>query len=1197
MSLLETHPQSFVHLHLHTQYSLLDGAIKLKDLFAKAKEYGMPAVAQTDHGNMHGSIDFYLQSKDAGVKGIIGCEIYLTPGSRFDKTEARRSDSVSSGDAEEGRYSIHHLVLLCKNNVGYQNLCRIVSKANLEGFYYKPRADYEVLKEFSEGLIATTACLKGEVGHYLLMNQEEKARRAISKLKEIFKDDLYLEIQENGLPEQKIVNERVIPLAKELGIPLVATNDCHYLNREDAAAHEVLLCVQTGKTFEDEHRMKLSSDHFYLKSPQEMREAFKDVPEACDNTLKIAEMCNVSLKWKDEKGRQIYHLPDFKIDTGETVADYFARMSREGMEERFRGPHFSKLIKRPNWESELKPKYLARLEEEIAMIIQTGFPGYFLIVSDFIKWAKQNDIPVGPGRGSGAGSLVAYCLSITNIDPIPFNLLFERFINPERISMPDFDVDFCQDRRGEVIDYVKRKYGEERVAQIATFGKLTPKAVIKDVARVFGLPFAESNMLTSLVPEEEKMTVQKSLDLEPKLKEMYEGDPKIRQIFNTSMRLEGLYRQAGIHAAGVIITSRPVVEYAPLMRDKEGGPVVQFDKDFSEKIGLVKFDFLGLKTLTVIKKAVNFIRRDKDPKFDIEEIDLEDKNVFDFIGRGETVGVFQLESSGMIDLCKRIQPNSIDDITAINALYRPGPLESGMVDDFIEIKHGRKEMAFPFAELEPVLKDTYGVIVYQEQVMNIARTIAGYTLGQADMLRRAMGKKKEEEMVKNRGIFLEGAGKKGYDLEKAGALYDLMANFAAYGFNKSHAVAYAVIAYQTAFLKNYFTAPFYAALLSTEMNDKDKLNTYISDAKKYNVEVLPPDVNESLWLFNVVGKDIRYALGPVKNVGLGAVEEIRRVREESGPFTGFVDFCERIDLRLVNKRAIESMILVGAFDRIEKGMNRRTMLENMELVVAYANKKAEEREMGQVSLFEAFDQEPAKKTENLGITNVPDFDEKDRLDKEFELVGFYVSGHPLARFAELMKEMSSMPVAEVQNIQGSDERQLILTGVLCDKKVILTKKGDKMAFANLEDMSGKIECVIFPKTFAEYEKMMEGKDPVVIEGTIRLGETPRKMFPSKILELKNQADIRVSGVRVCLDTMKATRSNLERLKQVLVTFKGAVPLHLIFESQEGRARLPLGENYLVHPSPQLASRINEIFNANSVKFIVDGGQVVDPMDR
>lgn len=1195
MSFLETHPQSFVHLHLHTQYSLLDGAIRIKDLLSKAKEFGMPAVAQTDHGNMHGSIDFYLQAKNAGVKSIIGCEIYLTPGSRFDKTEGRRADSVESADAEEGRHGIHHLVLLCKNNIGYQNLCRIVSKANLEGFYYKPRADYEVIKEFSEGLIATTACLKGEVGSYLLMNQEDRARRAILKLKEIFKDDLYLEIQENGLPEQRIVNERLIPLSRELNIPLVATNDCHYLLREDAAAHEVLLCVQTGKTLEDEKRMKLTSDHFYFKSPAEMREAFKHVPEACDNTLKIADMCNVSLKWKDADGNQIYHLPDYKIETGETLVDFFARESREGMESRFNGPHFAKLRVKNNWETEIRPNYLERLEEELTMISRMGFAGYFLIVSDFIKWAKQNDIPVGPGRGSGAGSLVAYSLFITNIDPIPYNLLFERFINPERISMPDFDVDFCQDRRGEVIDYVKKKYGEDKVAQIATFGKLQPKAAIKDVARVFGLPFAESNLLTSLVPEEEKMTVAKSLELEPKLKEMYERDPKIRQIFNISMRLEGLLRHASVHAAGVIITSKPVVEYAPLMRDKEGGPVVQFDKDFSEKIGLVKFDFLGLKTLTVIKRAVDFIRRDHDKKFDIEEIDLDDKNVYDFISRGETIGVFQLESSGMIDLCKRIQPNSIDDVTAINALYRPGPLESGMVDDFIEIKHGRKQMEFAFPELGPILKDTYGVIVYQEQVMNIARAIAGYTLGQADMLRRAMGKKKEDEMIKNRGFFLEGAGKKGYNIEKAGALYDLMANFAAYGFNKSHAVAYAFIAYQTAFLKHYYTAPFYASLLSTEMNDKDKLTQYIGDAKKYDVEVLPPDVNESLWHFNVVGKNIRYALGAVKNVGQGAVEEIRKVRGTSGPFTGFVDFCERVDLKAVNKRALESLIMVGAFDRIEK-MNRRSIFENMELVVTYANKKAEEKLLGQGSLFEVLD-EHTQKSETLGLTMLPDFDEKEKLDKEFELVGIYVSGHPLARFTELMKEMSSMPISEVQNLSGKDERQLILAGVFCDKKVILTKKGDKMAFANLEDMSGKIECVIFPKAFAEFEALLDSKDPIVVEGSVRLQESPKKIFPNKILPLKEQAENKISAVRVCLDTEKASKVNLERLKQAIMTFKGAVPIHVIFESLEGRVRLPLGENYLVNPSPQLAARINEIFNANSVKFIVEGGQTTENLDR
>ncbi len=951
-SLLESHPDSFVHLHLHTQYSLLDGAIRLKDLIPKAQEFGVPAIAQTDHGNMFGAIDFYCRCKDAGIKPILGSEIYFTPGSRFDRKAAKRSKSVSTQDAEESSRQIHHLILLCKDNTGYKNLCKLLSQAYLEGFYYKPRADLELLKEYSEGLICTTACLKGEVGYNFFTDQDERAVSAIKKLHEVFGDDFFLEIQENGLDEQRIVNEKVVAYAREHGMNIVATNDCHYMEPEDAQAQEVLLCVQTGKTYHDENRMRMTSQEFYYKSPAQMREAFSYAPEACDNTLVIADRCNVELSWTDEEGKQIYHLPDFPIDTGETLNDYFARESREGLEERFRGPHFVKRIQEDDWEDVQKPKYYERLQYELDMISEMGFAGYFLIVSDFIKWSKDNGIPVGPGRGSGAGSIVAYALSITNIDPLPYNLLFERFINPERISMPDFDVDFCQAGRQRVIEYVTEKYGEDKVGQIITFGKLQAKAVIKDVSRVFGLTFSEADIISKLIPDELGINLERALELEPKLHELIESDPKIKHIFNIARRLEGLYRHAGIHAAGVVITNKPLVEYCPLFKGAKGEKVIQFDKDFGELIGLVKFDFLGLKTLTVIDRAVQLIRRDHDPEFDIEDIDMEDSEIYDFISAGKTIGVFQLESSGMIDLCKRLGPDNLEDITAINALYRPGPLNSGMVDDFIDIKHGRKDMTFPFKELEPVLKDTYGVIVYQEQVMKIAQVLAGYSLGQADILRKAMGKKKIKLIEEHRAIFLKGATERGFDKKISEDLYQLMANFAEYGFNKSHAVAYAVIAYQTAFLKRYYPSAFFAALLSTELANTDKVTQYINDARSFNIDVLPPDVNESLWHFNVTPENhIRFGMGAVKNVGEQAVNALVKEREENGAFTGFIDFCERVDLKMINKRMIESLIKVGAFDSVES-MNRKTLLENLELVVAHGQKIQEDKELGQTGLFD-----------------------------------------------------------------------------------------------------------------------------------------------------------------------------------------------------------------------------------------------------
>jgi len=1196
-----THSNSFTHLHLHTQYSLLDGALRLKDLFKKAKENGMPAIACTDHGNMFGGIDFYTQALSNGIKPILGSEIYFTPGSRHDRRAPKNIKTLDSQDEVEGKHQIHHLILLCKNLTGYRNLCKLLSKAYQEGFYYKPRADMELLQEFSEGLIATTACLKGEVGYNLFTGQDERAYQAAMKFRELYKDDFYLEIQENGIPEQAEVNRKIIAFAKENSIPLVATNDCHYLTREDAAAQEVLMCIQTGKTFEDEKRMRLSTTEFYFKSAEEMRNAFHYIPEACNNTLKIADACNLEIRWQDDKGKQIYLLPKFEIKTVETEDEYFARLSREGLQERFEGPHFKELTAKPNWESELRPQYLDRLEVEIGLIKQMGFTGYFLIVSDFIIWAKSQGIPVGPGRGSGAGSIVAYALKITNVDPIPFNLLFERFINPERISMPDFDIDFCQDRRQEVIQYVTNKYGEERVGQIITFGTLSAKAVLRDVARVFALPYAESDALAKLVPEELGIELQEAIDKEPKLKELEDNDPKIRRILQISKRLEGLNRHAGIHAAGVIITNEPLVTYCPLYRGAKGEQVVQFDKDFSEKIGLVKFDFLGLKTLTVISNASKLIQRDLKADFDIEFIDYHDKDVYQLISEGQTVGVFQLESSGMQDLCKRIKPDSIDDITAINALYRPGPMGSGMHHEFAEIKHGQKPEVYVFEELKAVLKDTYGIIVYQEQVMNIARVVAGYSLGQADMLRRAMGKKKADEMAKHKEIFTQGAVERNFDKDKAIALFDLMEKFAEYGFNKSHAVAYSVISYQTAFLKKYYPAQFFAALLGTEINNKEKITAYIQEAKDNDIAILPPDVNESLWLFNVIGNTIRFGLGAVKGVGAGAVEEIVRERQANGPYKGLVDFCQRVNLKHVNKRVMESLIKVGAFDSCDC-FNRRTLVENLEFIISFAEKKQEEKLNGQTSLFDMGDSGNAHE-DKLHISESAEFDEKQKLSHESELLGIYVSGHPLFRYKDIMSKLSSMSIAQVHELptvarpegqrSRSDEadpskRSMVISGMIADAKIIQTKKGDKMAFVDVEDLTGKIECLFFPKIFAEYEAILKSDEPLILSGYVDLSGDVKKFMPQKISFLKNESEDRVSSVRVSFPLENLNAYSLTQVKQVLLSYRGAVPIHFIFETPNGRARMPLDDNFMVSPSPQMAAKINEILNTNSVSFIIDG---------
>tara|TARA_Y100000780_G_scaffold226709_1_gene241245 strand:+ start:69792 stop:73454 length:3663 start_codon:yes stop_codon:yes gene_type:complete len=1200
----ETHPDSFVHLHLHTQYSLLDGALRLDDLFEKAKEYNMPAIACTDHGNMFGAIDFYTKAIKAGIKPILGSEVYFTPGSRFDRRPPKKNRTLDSQDEEEGKYQIHHLVLLCKNEVGYKNLCQLLSKAYLEGMYYKPRVDIELLREYGEGLIATTACLKGEVAFNFFTGQDERAGQAIQKLKDVFQDDFYLEIQRHGLEEEQVY-EKIIEYGKANDIKLVATNDCHYLTREDAAAQEVLLCIQTQKTFMDEKRMKLTADEFYFKSADEMRERFSDLPESCDHTLEIADKCNLEITWQDDDGKQIYHLPDFKqfITTGETEEDFFKRMAQEGLEERFKGPHFTKLVKQENWESELKPQYYERLQVEIDTILTMGFPGYFLIVSDFIKWAKDNDIPVGPGRGSGAGSLVAYAMKITNINPLPYNLLFERFINLERITMPDFDVDFCQDRRPDVLDYVTKKYGEDKVGQIITFGKLQAKAVIRDVSRVFGLPYAETDALAKLIPDELGITLHKAIEMEPKLAELEERDPKIRRILHISKRLEGLLRHASVHACGVIITNDPLVNYCPLYKGREGEQVVQFDKDFSELIGLVKFDFLGLKTLTVIKNASNFIQRDHDPDFDIESIDMEDQAVYDYVSEGKTTGVFQLESSGMKDLCSRLQPGTIDDITAINALYRPGPMGLGMHDEFIERKFGRKEVDYFFDDLEPVLQDTYGIIVYQEQVMNIARIVGGYSLGEADMLRRAMGKKKLKEMERHEKIFLKGAEERGYDLKKAKEIYDLMAEFAKYGFNKSHAVAYAFIAYQTAFLKKYYPSCFFASLLGTEMSNTDKVTAYINDARDMGIEILPPDVNESLYLFNVIENKIRFGMGAIKNVGEGPVEAIIAEREANGPYESFIDFCERVSMKACNNRVLESLIKVGAFDDCEK-MNRKTLLENLELIVSHAKKKQEEKLAGQVNLFDLDGGFEETKEEMLNVNIVDDFDEKEKLGYEQELLGIFVSGHPLQKYEELLKELVSMPIKDIHDLpqmakpefdfrdpkrnKDPSKRNMTIAGLMVEKKQIVTKKGDRMAFATLEDLSGKIEVIFFPKVYNECFEFLEGDDPIVVNGYVRLSDDRRSFYANSVKRIEDESDDKVKAVRISVDVSQLNDFSMPKLKQVLLSYRGSVPAHFIFETAEGKAKMDLGNNYLVNPTPQMAAKINELLNNNSVQFIVDG---------
>lgn len=1133
-SFLQTHAKSFVHLHLHTQYSLLDGALKLKDLFKKAKEAKMPAVACTDHGNMFGAIDFYKQALENNIKPILGSEIYFTAGSRFDRRSFQKNKVISNQDGEENKYHIHHLVLLCKNEIGYKNLCKLISKAYLEGFYYKPRADIELLKEYSEGLIATTACLKGEVNYNFFIDEDKKAIEAIHKLQEVYKDDFYLEIQENGLQEQKKANLKILDFAKKENVKVVATCDTHYLNKEDSIAQEVLLCIQTGKTFEDEDRMKMTTQEFYFKTPEEMRVAFNYMEEACDATLKIADECNVSFDWKDSHGKQIYHLPSFKEDNPEEM---LKKLAFDGLDQRFKHKSFTHKDKK---------LYQERLEEELALIIKMGFTGYFLIVADFIGWAKEKKIPVGPGRGSGAGSLVAYSLKITDIDPIEFQLLFERFINPDRISLPDFDIDFCKKRREEVIHYVTQKYGKERVAQIITFGKLQAKAAIRDVARVFSLPYKEADALAKLIPDELGISLEESLEKEPRLMELMDKDLKIKKIMNIAQKLEGLFRHASIHAAGIIITNEPLDEYAPLFRGKNGEQVVQFDKDFCELIGLVKFDFLGLKTLTVLSDAVKLIQKHT-PDFILEDILLDDKKTYELISSGKTIGIFQLESSGMMELCKQVQPDCLDDITAVNALFRPGPLGSSMDKEFIERKRKKKPVIYLFPELEKYLKDTQGIIIYQEQVMNISREVAGYTLAQADLLRRAMGKKKPEEMEKQRSIFLQGAEQKGYPKDKSLELFNLMEKFAEYGFNKSHAAAYAYIAYQTAYLKSHYPGEFFASILSSEMDDLDKLLTYLKDIKDFGYRVVTPCVNKSQKDFSLDGKNILYGLGAVKNVGEKAIENLIQVRS-LGAFTSFESFLKRVDLFMFNKKVLEALILVGAFDSIDT--NRKKLFENFPSIVERIQKDKKKVQLAALLPFYEESQE---------MTDVVDFSIEEKLQFEFEYLGYYLSGHPLDQIEPIIK---SLKLSENQTI-----------GILSQIKLLQSKKGP-MCFAVLETFTKKMDLVFFPKVFEEFKTLLKEKEFVFIEAK-ESSQEKGKFFVEKFFILDDFLKTSFQGVKIYIE------NNFQDIKEILIQHKGLIPVHLILERPDGKFRIPLEREYDISLSKEL---IKKLLNYGTVEF-------------
>ena len=1155
------HKPDFVHLHLHSQYSLLDGAIRLDDLISKAKEYRMPAVAVTDHGNMFGAIEFYEKCSYAGIKPIIGAEVYVAPGSRFVKETGNGHESVTN----------FHLILLCENLKGYRNLSRLVSAGFKEGFYYKPRIDKEILTEYSDGLIALSACLKGEVAYLCGRNRMEDALTTARWYAETFPGSYYIELQENTLAEQDIANKRLLEVAGELALPLAATNDCHYLNREDARAHEVLLCIQTGKTMNDVSRMRFSADEFYFKSPEDMSGAFHYAPEAIANTAKIAERCNLELDFKT------YHFPEYQKPDDKTLDEMLAEQALAGLEERLAVIR----AKNPEFSQSQGEAYFERLRLELDCICEMKFPGYFLIVADFINWAKHQGIPVGPGRGSAAGSLVAFAIRITDIDPIPYNLLFERFLNPERISMPDIDVDFCQDRREEVIQYVADKYGRDKVCQIITFGTMAARGVIRDVGRALDMPYGDVDRIAKLVPEVLGITLEKALKQEPKLNELADSDPKVRGLLDVALRLEGLARHASTHAAGVVVAPDAMEEFCPVYKDQKSGSITtQYSMKYVEKIGLVKFDFLGLKNLTVIDNAVKLIRDGFSPEFDISRLRDDDELTYQLLQSGNTTGVFQLESSGMQGLLVKLKPSCFEDIIAVVALYRPGPLGSGMVDDFIDRKHGRKKVVYNLPLLEPILKDTYGVIVYQEQVMQIARTLAGYSLGGADNLRRAMGKKDLAAMAKEKDKFLAGAKEQKIDRKKAEAIFDLMAKFAEYGFNKSHSAAYALVAYQTAFLKAHYPVEFMAALLTEDMGNTDKVIKNIADCRDMGIELLPPDINASHLSFRVLENSIRFGLGAVKNVGEAAIEAILEARKE-GPFTDIFNFCERVDLRRVNKRVVESLIKCGAFDSTKA--RRASLMAGMEEAMNIGQRIQQELESAQASLFGTAETVKFNGNGGARLPEVPEWDEKLLLGFEKEALGFFITGHPLSRHAALMKRFVTANTASLTDLP--DKSEVRLCGIVNTLKEILTKKGERMGFIVIEDLTGSVEVVVLPDIYAASVEFLKSDEPLLITGTLEVGEKGLKIRASEVRSLKQVHGQETRRVHLTLEATGLERDHLETLKRILGHYQGECNtlLHIVTQG-ESRTTIKLPEICRVSPTEDLAMEVNNLFGYNAVTF-------------
>ena len=1143
----------FVHLHVHTQYSLLDGAIRIDDLLRRAAEFEMKAVTVTDHGTLFGALEFFQKATAAGIKPIIGCEIYVAPRTRFDKSPLDNKD-------------LSHLILLVKNEEGYRNLCKLATAAQLEGFYYKPRIDKQILKECSKGLIGLTACLHGEIPRRIQQGHIDQAENVARGYREIFgENNFFLEVQNNGIKEQEQVNQTLLDISQRLSIPLVASNDCHYLSKDDVRAHDVLLCIQTGKTIHDNQRLKFRTDQLYFKSKAEMHDAFKDYPGALSNTVDIANRCHIDFDFNT------YHFPRFADESELSSDELFARNVRQGFELRIQRIE----EKDPQIDEAL---YRDRLEYEISVIRDMGFSGYFLIVADFIRYARENNIPVGPGRGSAAGSLVAYSLRITDLDPIAHGLIFERFLNPARKSMPDIDVDFCIEGREDVYKYVVDKYGGgDYVAQIITFGKLKTRAVIRDVGRALDIPLAEVDAIAKMVPDILNISLDEALEREPRLRELARQKSEIDELIKICRVLEGLPRHASTHAAGVVIADEPLVDYMPLYRGKKGEVVTQYDMKMVEKIGLVKFDFLGLRNLTVIANTLSLISSQQKTPPDLDNIELTDADTYRLLSAGDTTGVFQLESSGMKDLLVRLKPESFEDVIALVALYRPGPMESGMIDDYVARKHGKKKVEYLLPQLEPILKETYGVIVYQEQVMKIANDLANYSMAEADDLRKAMGKKIQAIMAEHRERFVNGAAQNDIVSDAAAPIFSLMEKFGGYGFNKSHSAAYAMIAYQTAYLKAHFPVEFMAALLTSEMQSTDGVVKYILECRHHGIEILPPDINYSDKAFSVYGDKIRFGLVAVKNVGEGAIETIIESRGDEG-FTSLFDFCERVDLKKVNKRVVESLIKCGAFD--STGANRSQMMASLEDALDYGQRVQKERLDPQIGLFDG--------TVNPQVINAPtlaeieEWSENQRLAFEKESLGFYISGHPLKRFEDLLDKFTNANAITIKELKNGGAVRI--GGLIRNTKIIKTKRGDLMAFVTIEDLHGAVEATVFSRVYTTVTDLLLEDNPVLIQGQVQKDEQSVKILAEKVVAMDKAEETWTASIHFNLEISRTDREALAKLHDILQRHPGGCKAYLHLRSLENIDTIvALPDSLKLKAGGALVREVNELLGYNAVE--------------